>query len=71
MHAPERLEVGQSLIVKFYYSVSEIDCVQALTEVVRVDRLGKSEKDYRCAVRFVELSSDSMEKLSKFLKSLY
>jgi hypothetical protein len=59
MHTPEKLEIGQNLRVKFYYdSPAGIDCVQALGEVIRVDRLGKSEKEYRCAVRFVDLSSD-------------
>jgi hypothetical protein len=40
-------------------------------EVIRVGRLGKSEKEYRYAVRFVDLSSDILKKLRKFLKSLY
>jgi len=72
MYGSQKLEVGQNLNLKFYYdSAAGLDCVQALGEVIRVDRLGKSEKEYRYAVRFVDLSSDILKKLRKFLKSLY
>ena len=72
MYTPEKLKIGQKLRVKFFFdSVAGLDCVQALGEVIRVDRLGKSKKEYRCAVRFFDLSSDILKKLRKFLKSLY
>ncbi len=72
MYSSQKLEVGQNLNLKFYYdSAAGLDCVQALGEVIRVGRLGKSEKEYRYAVRFVDLSSDILKKLRKFLKSLY
>lgn len=72
MYTPEKLEIGQNLRVKFYYdSAAGLDCVQALGEVIRVDRLEKSGKGYRCAVRFVDLSSDILKKLRKIFKELY
>ena len=72
MHVPQELEKGQNLRVKVYYdSASGIDCIEVLGEVIRLDSLEKSEKEYRCAVRFVDLSSEIMKKLRKFLKSLY
>ena len=72
MYCPQKLEVGQSLKLKFFYdSPAGIDCIQAFGEVIRIDRLGKSGKEYRCAVRFVDLSSDILKKLRKFLKNLY
>jgi c-di-GMP-binding flagellar brake protein YcgR len=72
MYTPEKLEIGQNLRVKFYYdSAAGMDCIQALGEVIRVDRLGKSGKEYSCAVRFSDLPPDFLEKLRKFLKSLY
>jgi Tfp pilus assembly protein PilZ len=72
MSTPENLNIGQNLRVKFYYDSSAgIDCIQAPGEVIRVDRLGNSGKDYRCAVRFSDLPPDFLKKLRKFLKSLY
>lgn len=71
MHIPEKLRVGQNLKIKFYYaSASGIDCIQAFGEVIRVDRLGKSGMEYRCAVRFFDLPSDILKQLRKFLKGL-
>jgi len=72
MYTSEKLEIGQNLRVKFFYdSAAGMDCVQALGEVIRVDRLGKSGKGYRCAVRFVDLSTDILKKLRKIFKELY
>jgi c-di-GMP-binding flagellar brake protein YcgR len=72
MYSSQKLEVGQNLNLKFYFhSAAGLDYVQALGEIIRVDRLGKSEKECRYAVRFVDLSSDTSKKLRKFLKSLY
>jgi hypothetical protein len=72
MHTGEKMEIGQTLRVKFYYdSAVGVDYIQALGEVIRVDRLGKAGKEYRCAVRFSDLSPEFLKKLRKFLKSLY
>ena len=72
MYTPEKLEIGQNLRVKFYCdSAAGLDCVQVLGEVIRVERLGKSAKEYRCAVRFVDLSSNILKKLRKIFKELY
>jgi c-di-GMP-binding flagellar brake protein YcgR len=72
VHTPEKLEIGQNLRVKFYHvSGSGVESIQAPGEVVRVDRLEKSENDYRCAVRFVNLPSDVLKDFQKLLKSLY
>jgi len=72
MYTKEKLAIDQKLSLRFYYdSAAELDCVQALGEVIRVDMVGKSGKEYRCAVRFVDLSSDILKQLRKFIKSLY
>jgi c-di-GMP-binding flagellar brake protein YcgR len=72
MYSRQKLEIGQNLRVKFYYdSAAELECVQVLGEVIRVDRLGKSGKEFSCAVRFLDLSSENLKKLRKLLKSLY
>ena len=72
MNAPEKLDIGQNLSLKFFYdSAAGVDCIQAPGEVIRVDRLGNSGKEYSCAVRFSDLPPDFLEKLRKFLKGLY
>jgi c-di-GMP-binding flagellar brake protein YcgR len=72
MHTRQKLGIGQNLRVKFYYdSADGLDCIQVLGEVIRVDRLGKSAKEFRCAVRFIDLSSKNLKNLRKFLKNLY
>ena len=72
MSTPENLHLGQNLSLKFYYdSAAGIDCIQAPGEVIRVDRLVNSGKEYRCAVRFSDLPPDFLKRLRKFLKSLY
>jgi hypothetical protein len=72
MYAPEKLETGQVLRLKFYYdSASGLDWVQAYGEVIREGRFGNSGKEYWYAVKFVDLSSDILKKLREFLKSLY
>ena len=72
MYTQQKLEIGQKLRVKFFFDSSAgMDCIQVLGEVIRVDRLGKSGKEFRCAVRFFDLSSEILKKLRKFLKSLY
>ncbi len=71
MHVLQRLENGQKLKVKVYYDAGpKIDCIELFGEVIRVDSLPKSE-GYRCSVIFVDLSSETMKELRKFLKSLY
>jgi hypothetical protein len=72
MQSLEKLEVGQNLRVKFYHgSGSGVDSIQALGEVIRVDRLGKSGKEYRYAVKFIDPPPDVMKKLGELLRSLY
>jgi hypothetical protein len=72
MYTPENLHLGQNLTLKVYYvSAAGLDYIQAPGEVIRVDRLGISGKEYRCAVRFSYLSSDFLNKFREFLNSLY
>ena len=71
MH-PRKMDVGQTLRVIIYYdSAAEQDPVQTLGKVIKVDKLGRAEKAYRCAVKFVDPSSDLLKKNRKFLMSLY
>jgi c-di-GMP-binding flagellar brake protein YcgR len=72
MYTQENLDIGQNLCFKFYYdSAAGLDYIQAPGEVIRVDRLGISGKEYRCGVRFSDLPPGFLEKFRKFLNSLY
>jgi hypothetical protein len=63
--------MGQSLRMKFFYdSAMGLDCIQATGEIIRVDKFGKTRKEYRCAVRFSNLSSGILKKRQKVLRSL-
>ena len=68
----EKLEVNQDLKVTVYHpSTSEGNSIQALAEVVRVDKLDKPKREYRCAFKFIDLSPGDGKRLRIFLKSLY
>ncbi len=72
MHTPHKLENGQNLRVRIYHdSASGLDCTEIVGEVIRVDNMEKSEKEYRCSVAFIDLSSNVMNNFRKFLSSLY
>jgi hypothetical protein len=72
IYFPERMEIGQQLRVKLYFSVdSDLQSVECFVEVVWVDiHLGEAWGDHRSGVRFVDVSSDDLNKIRKFLKSL-
>ena len=72
IYFPERMEIGQQLRVKLYFSTgSDLESVECLVEIVWVDiHLGESWGDHRSGVKFVDVSSDDLNKVRKFLKSL-
>jgi c-di-GMP-binding flagellar brake protein YcgR len=72
IYFPERMEIGQQLRVKLYFSTgSDLESVECLVEVVWVDiHLGESWGDHRSGVKFVDVSSEDLNKVRKFLKSL-
>ena len=66
-----KLEIGESLHIKIYFETSSgLIFVEALGQVIRVEPVGPSEKEYRCAIRFLEMSSDLLQKLEKMLSNL-
>jgi hypothetical protein len=72
VNMPERVEVGQNFKIKVYYPFdSTLNHFNFLAEVVRVDSVGKSKKECRCAVKFINLSVDDRKMLRIFMKSLY
>ena len=72
IYFPERMEIGQQLRVKLYFSMgSDLESVECLVEVVWVDiHLGEAWGDHRSGVKFVDVSSEDLNKIKKFLSSL-
>jgi c-di-GMP-binding flagellar brake protein YcgR len=71
-YLPDHLEIGQHLQLKLFFpSGSQLTVIEMLTEVVWGDiPLGKDGGDYRSGLRLVEISSEDLQKLKTFLRSL-
>jgi c-di-GMP-binding flagellar brake protein YcgR len=72
VYLPQQTEIGQHLIIKLLFaSSSHLNSIEVVAEVVWMDiHLGKEWGDYRCGVKFIDISSDDLSKLKNFLKSL-
>jgi c-di-GMP-binding flagellar brake protein YcgR len=65
---PEKVEVGQNLEVKlFFSSETGLNTIEMIVEVVWINtQLAEGEKHYRSGVRFTNISPDNMTKLKEF-----
>ncbi len=72
VYLPQQTEIGQHLIIKlFFASGPHLNSIEVVAEVVWMDiHLGKEWGDYRCGVKFIDISSDDLSKFKNFLKSL-
>ena len=72
IYFPQKVEIGQQLHLKLFFpSGSELNTIEMLAEVAWADTyLGKDWGDYRSGVQFIEISSDDLEKIKQFLRSL-
>jgi len=72
IYLSEKVEISQLLQLKLFFpSGSELNGVELIAEVVWMDiHLGKDWGDYRCGVRFVDISPESLNKLKRFLRNL-
>lgn len=72
IYFPEQMEIGQYIRLKLFLpSGSGLNTIEALVEVVWLDiHLGEGWGDYRCGVKFIDVSPEGMNKLKKFLRSL-
>jgi hypothetical protein len=70
-HSPEQIEIGQHLNSNFSFpSGSEMNIIETLVEVAWMDiQSGEVWGDYRCGVRFIDISPEDMTKLKNFLGS--
>jgi c-di-GMP-binding flagellar brake protein YcgR len=69
---PEVLGVGQQLRAKLFFSAGpELNAIEMVAEVAWVDdQLEESRKGYRTGMKFLEISTQDLDKLKKFLIGL-
>ena len=72
IYFPEKMDLSQYLRLKLFLpSGSEMNTIEVLGEVAWTDiHLGGSWGDYRCGVKFIDVSPEDMTKFKKFLSSL-
>jgi hypothetical protein len=69
---PERINVDQRLRVEIYYYFEyDLASFEALGEVVWAEKLEDSETEYRCALQFMDLALNDLDKLKKFLRKIF
>ncbi len=71
IYFPEQMQIGERLNLRLFFSSSKEDlkAIEVLAEVVWIDILA-GDGEYRCGVKFVDISSDDVTKLKDFLESL-
>jgi c-di-GMP-binding flagellar brake protein YcgR len=71
-YLPEKTEIGQQLQLSLFFSMgSQLNIIEMRAEVVWSDiHLAKGGGDCRSGLRFIEISSDDLNKLKKFLQGL-
>jgi c-di-GMP-binding flagellar brake protein YcgR len=69
---PEQINIGQQLKLKlFFSSEATLNTIDILVEVVWINtQLSEGEDYYRSGVKFINISSEDMDKLKNFLASL-
>ena len=72
LYFPEQMDIGQYIKLKLFFSLgSELNTIEVLAEVAWVDiHLDKNKGDYRCGIKFIDISPNDMTKLKNFLGSL-
>jgi len=72
IYFPEQMDLGQYIKLNLFLSSGfELNTIEVLAEVVWTDiHLDKGKGDYRCGIRFIDISPEDMTKLENFLRSL-
>ena len=72
VYLSQSIEIGQRLKIKlFFASGSDLSSIEVVVEVVWMDiHLGEDWGDYRCGVKFLDISSEDINQLKHFLRSL-
>ncbi len=72
LYLPERIELGQQLVLKLFFpSGKALETVEALAQVVWTDIfVAENWGDYRTGVYFIDISTEDLDKLMNFLRTL-
>jgi len=63
------VKAGDFLKVRlFFFSETEMNTIEMLSQVIWAEKMEKNE--YRCGIKFVEVSPTDWEKFNRFLKNL-
>jgi c-di-GMP-binding flagellar brake protein YcgR len=72
VHLGRPLEVGDLVKLRLFFSsgpgTNSVNAVEMVSQVIWMEKLKDSE--YRCGIKFVDISAEDMNKLSSFLKNL-
>jgi c-di-GMP-binding flagellar brake protein YcgR len=72
VHLGRPLEVGDLVKLRLFFSsdrgMNSVNTVEMVSQVIWMEKLKDSE--YRCGIKFVDISAEDMNKLSSFLKNL-
>ncbi len=72
VYLPEKMEVGQQLALKlFFHSGVQMNIIEMIGEVIWIDiHLEMNWGDYRTGLKFIDISSENLQRLKSFLLSL-
>jgi c-di-GMP-binding flagellar brake protein YcgR len=72
IYFPEKMDLSQYLRLKLFFpSGPKLSTIEVLAEVAWTDiHLGETWGDYRCGVKFIDISPEDMTKLKTFLRRL-
>ncbi len=72
IYLPEKVDIGDLLKLKLFFTVGQdLNMIEATVQVAWIDiHLGEDWGDYRSGLRFIDISSEDLQKLKSFLRSL-
>ncbi len=72
VYLPEKMEIGQRLRLKLFFHFREtLNAIEMIGEVVWIDlHLPEGWGDYRCGLRFIDISPENLALLKELLASL-
>jgi c-di-GMP-binding flagellar brake protein YcgR len=72
VYLSQSIEIGQRLKIKLFFALGAgLSSIEVVVEVVWMDiHLGEGWGDYRCGVKFLDISPEDIHQLKNFLRSL-
>ncbi|HSB05931.1 MAG TPA: PilZ domain-containing protein [Thermodesulfobacteriota bacterium] len=72
VYLPEKVEIGETLRLKLFFTFGhDLIAIEVVAQVAWIDiHLGEEWGDYRSGLKFVDISSEDLNRLKNFLKNL-